>query len=79
MTIYPRRVPPQTGEQMSVEAYFQLDATFPDTKYEYHDGVVRLMFGGSAAHATIAGNIYMGLRLEFRSGPCTVYNSDMRV
>ncbi len=64
---------------MSVEAYFQLDATFPDTKYEYHDGVVRLMSGGSAAHATIAGNIYIGLRLEFRSGPCTVYNSDMRV
>ncbi|HLG64716.1 MAG TPA: Uma2 family endonuclease [Ktedonosporobacter sp.] len=79
MTIYPRRVPPQTGERMSVEAYFQLDATFPDTKYEYLDGVVRLMSGGSAAHATIAGNIYVGLRLEFRSGPCAVYNSDMRV
>lgn len=64
---------------MSIEAYFQLDATFPDTKYEYHDGIVRLMSGGSSAHATIAGNIYVGLWLEFRSGPCTVYNSDMRV
>lgn len=79
MTINPRRVPPQTGEKMGVEEYFQLDAIFPDTKYEYHDGVVRLMSGGSAEHATIAGNIYVGLWLEFRSGPCTVYNSDMHI
>jgi len=64
---------------MSAKEYLTLDATFPNTRYEYHNGMVRLIFGGSAAHATIAGNIYIELRLQFRSGPCTVYNSDMRV
>ncbi len=64
---------------MSVKEYFMLEALFPNSRYEYHDGIVRLMSGGSAAHATIAGNIYMELRLQFRSGPCTVYNCDMYV
>lgn len=75
----PQRRPPQTGERLSVKEYILLDSIFPNNKYEYHEGVVRLMSGGSGEHATIAGNIYMGLRLQFRSGPCTVYNSDMRV
>jgi Uma2 family endonuclease len=48
-------------------------------KYEYHAGRIRMMSGGSREHATIAGNIFVELRLQFRSGPCTVYNSDMRV
>jgi Uma2 family endonuclease len=64
---------------MSIIDYLQLDVLFPDAKYEYHASSVRLMSGGSGEHATIAGNIYIGLRLQFRSGPCTVYNSDMRV
>ncbi|MDQ2905939.1 MAG: Uma2 family endonuclease [Ktedonobacteraceae bacterium] len=64
---------------MSVTEYLRLDALFPNTKYEYHAGMIRLMSGGSGAHATISGNIYVELRLQFRSGPCTVYNSDMRV
>lgn len=79
MTTDPRRVLPKSGERMSVREYLLLDATFPDSKYEYHEGAVRLISGGSAEHATIAGNIYMELRLQFRSCPCTVYNSDMRV
>ena len=79
MTIDPQHTPPQTGERMSIKEYFMLDYTTHDAKYEYHDGTIRLMSGGSAEHAIIAGNIYMELRLQFRSGPCTVYNSDMRV
>lgn len=79
MAIEPRRNPPQTGERMSVAEYFQLDTLFPNEKYEYHAGRIRMMSGGSGAHATISGNIFVELRLQFRSGPCTVYNSDMRV
>lgn len=75
----PGHVPPQSGDRLSIQAYLSLDTTFPTIKYEYQQGCVRLMSGGSGEHATIAGNIYMGLRLQFRSGPCTVYNSDMRV
>ena len=79
MATDPRRMPPLTGERMSVNDYLQLEAMFPEKKYAYHQGIVRLLAGGSAEHATIAGNLYMALRLQFRSGPCTVFNSDMRV
>ena len=79
MTTNPQQVQPQTGERMSVKEYLMLDVMFPNAKYEYHNGSIRLMSGGSGEHATISGNIYMELRLQFRSGPCTVYNSDMRV
>ncbi|MBA2677603.1 MAG: Uma2 family endonuclease [Ktedonobacteraceae bacterium] len=64
---------------MSFKDYLLLDALFPGMKYEYYDGVVRLMSGGSREHARIAGNMYVELDLQFRSGPGTVYNSDMRV
>ncbi len=79
MTINPQRANPPVEKRMSVKEYFTLDALFPNEKYEYHDGIARLRSAGSGEHATIAGNIYIGLRLQFRSGPCTVYNSDMRV
>ena len=42
---------------MSVEEYFQLEENNPDTRYEYLDGYVYMMSGGSANHATISGNI----------------------
>lgn len=75
----PQRALPQTGERMTVQEYFRLDYTYPDAKYEYQDGMIRLMAGGTVAHATIAGNMYIELRQNFRSGPCSVFNSDMRV
>jgi len=64
---------------MSVEEYFELEENNPDTRYEYFDGYVYLMSGGSANHATISGNIYAILRNFLRGGPCRAYNSDMKV
>src|SRR5437868_9199090 len=64
---------------MSVEEYFELEENHPDTRYEYLDGYVYMMSGGSANHATIGGNIYVILRNLLRGGPCRVYNSDMKV
>ena len=64
---------------MSVEEYFALEENNPDTRYEYLDGYVYMMSGGSANHATISGNIYAILKSLLRGGPCRVYNSDMRV
>lgn len=79
MTINPQHKIPQTGEHMSLQAYFRLDYTVPSEKYEYHNGAIRLMSGGSVEHSIIAGNLYMELRLQFRSGSCVVHGSDMRV
>jgi len=64
---------------MSVEEYFRLEENNPDTRYEYLDGYVYMMSGGSANHATIGGNIYSILKSLLRGGPCRVYNSDMKV
>ena len=64
---------------MSVEEYFALEENNPDTCYEYLDGYVYMMSGGSANHATISGNIYAILRSLLRGSPCRVYNSDMKV
>ena len=50
----PQRALPQTGERMTVQEYFHLDYTYPDAKYEYQDGMIRLMAGGSGEHDQIA-------------------------
>lgn len=42
---------------MDIEEYFELEENNPDTRYEYLDGDVYMMSGGSANHATIGGNI----------------------
>ena len=64
---------------MSVEEYFALEENNPDARYEYLDGYVYMMSGGSANHATISGNIYAILRSLLRGGQCRAYNSNMKV
>jgi Uma2 family endonuclease len=47
---------------MSVEEYFQLEANDPETRYEYIDGHVYAMAGGTANHDTIKSNIHFSLQ-----------------
>src|SRR5437764_9615477 len=65
--------------RMSVEEYLELDRSSPDTKYEYIDGEVYLMAGGSPAHARIAATLIRELGFHLRGGPCDVYTSDAKV
>ena len=64
---------------MSVEDYLELEERNPDVQYEYFDGSVYMMSGGSANHATTGGNVYALLKSLLRGGPCRVYNSDIKV
>ncbi len=64
---------------MTVEEYFELDRTSTETRYEYIDGYVRMLAGGTANHATIGVNVTSTLRRLLRGSPCRVYNSDLRV
>ncbi len=64
---------------MSVKEYLELEENSPDNRYEYLDGYVYMMSGGSANHAAIGGNIYTLLKQALRGGVCRVYNSDVRV
>ncbi len=48
-------------------------------KYEYIDGRVYLMSGGTANHARIGINVVRVLEDALGNGPCNVYNSDLSV
>jgi Uma2 family endonuclease len=67
---------PQT---MTVEEYFQLEENDPDTRYEYIDGHVYAMAGGTANHDIIKSNIQRILWHLLRGSKCRVYSSDMKV
>jgi Uma2 family endonuclease len=73
MTALPRR------STMSVEEYLQLDRSSIDTRYEYIDGHVIMMAGGTLDHATISANIISVLRNLLRGSPCRVFTTDARV
>jgi Uma2 family endonuclease len=78
MTIDYQRRRLSQGGPMSVEAYLQLDQNTPDAKYEYLDGVARLMAGGSAEHDRISRNIANAIDEHFASGPCTVFGPEVQ-
>jgi Uma2 family endonuclease len=66
-------------QHMSFEQYLQL-VSHSDRRYEYYDGEVRLMAGGSSNHATIALNF--GVALDQALGDdaaCRPYVSDKLV
>ena len=66
-------------QMMTVEEYFHLEETDILNRYEYIDGQVYMMAGGTFDHSTISGNIYSILRSLLRGKPCRVYNSDIKV
>jgi Uma2 family endonuclease len=61
------------------EEYWKLVELFPDHKYEYIDGNIRMMSGGSPAHSQIGGNIVTLLNIALHVSECNVYNSDAKV
>jgi Uma2 family endonuclease len=66
-------------QTMTVEEYFLLEKNDPDTRYEYVDGYVYAMAGGSFNHDTIKSNIQRILWERLRGRGCRVYSSDMKV
>ncbi len=63
---------------MSLEAYHELERA-SEIKYEYSDGRIYAMSGGTTEHSQIAGNIYVTLVTHLRGKVCRVFNSDMKV
>ncbi len=64
---------------MTVEEYFQLEENEPETCYEYIDGNVYAMAGGTANYDTIKSNIQRILWNLLRGSSCRIYSSDMKV
>ena len=67
---------PPSGGPMSEAEYFELDEQTFNGKYEYLNGVARLMSGGSGEHDEIAFNIRVALKARSR---CRVAGSDLKV
>ncbi len=64
---------------LTVDEWRELERANPDLKYEYIDGQVYLMSGGSLAHSRIGSNTVRALEDALGSQPCYVYNSDASV
>lgn len=62
---------------MDVRDYLTLDEKARSVRYEYIDGRLRMLAGGSPDHSIIATNIASILHTALRQTPCTVYNSDI--
>jgi Uma2 family endonuclease len=75
----PKRTEPHPGGPMSVAEYFELDNNASDAKYEYLDGVARLMPGITGEHDQITFNIHSSLRQQLQAGPCFAHGSLVRV
>ena len=64
---------------MSVEEYLELDRNSLDARYEFIDGVVTMLAGGTANYSSICVNVVSQLHSTLRGKPCQVFNSDLRV
>jgi Uma2 family endonuclease len=50
-----------------------------ELRYEYMDGKIHAMTGGTLNHSKIGGNVYYLLQTHLRGGGCQVLNSDAKV
>jgi Uma2 family endonuclease len=48
-------------------------------RHEFHDGVVRMMAGGTYSHSIINANLIAELAQRLRGGPCRVAESNLRI
>ena len=65
--------------KMTVEEYVMLDDNSLETKYEFIDGKVYMLAGGTADHSTINGSIVAALKNALRGGQCRIHGSDLKV
>ena len=66
-------------QNIHVDDYLALDQNSQSARYEYLEGELRMLAGGSADHSTIATNLASILHRLLEEGPCKVYNSDMQL
>jgi len=64
---------------MSVEDYLVLNRNSKDTRYEYLDGEIRMLAGGSPDHSIIIANLTAAIKGPIKGSQCRVYNSDVQL
>ncbi len=70
----------QRIKKLTVEEYVKLERT-TDTKYEYHNGEVFAMAGGTFNHSVLCGNIHVQLTNQIKAvnKNCYTFNSEMKL
>ncbi|WP_442510980.1 Uma2 family endonuclease [Novipirellula sp. SH528] len=63
---------------VSVEDYLAGEST-SDVKYEYVDGRIDAMAGGTNAHNRIASRILIAFGRQLDASPCEAFNSDTKI
>jgi len=66
-------------ERKSLEEYYALLESDPEHSYEYLDGYIYMMTGGTPDHSIIGSNIGRILGNLLQDRRCIVYNSDLYV
>jgi Uma2 family endonuclease len=64
--------------KLSVQDYLEQERS-SNVRYEYEQGEVREMPGGTKEHSGMSRNILAHLYFQLGEGSCEVYNSDLRV
>src|SRR6266567_4531428 len=64
---------------MSVEDYLILNRNSKNTRYEYLDGEIRMLAGGSPDHPIIIANLTAAIKGSLKGSQCRVYNSDVQL
>lgn len=62
---------------MSVEEFFKLRESDPEHRYEYVDGDVYMMTGGTVRHSRVGFNLAHIIENLLGDSPCVVYDSDV--
>ncbi len=67
-------------DNLSIQEYITIEKN-GDIKYEYHNGTITAMTGGSLAHGLIRGNIFGEIRalLKAKKSNCQPLNNDIKL
>jgi len=65
----------------SAEEYFALESADPNTKYEFVDGMIYAMAGGTIKHGLLISNMLYWVKDGIRKGkkPCKTFSGDVKV
>ena len=63
---------------MSLNEFLAWERDQP-ARYEYANGVITMMTGGSLDHSTIASNLWTAVRDQLRSGTCRAFRGDSKI
>ena len=64
---------------MDVEDYLILNKNSKEMRYEYLDGEIRMLVGGSPDHSIIIANLTAMIKGPLKGSQCRVYNSDVQL